>query len=84
MNQEEKAAWERIRAKGLLRFVLTRGVLGWSITYTVLVTLANYLISRRAPGAGEMLSRSVVALFTGIVVGMAWWVSAERRYHKLD
>ena len=38
MRERYRAKWERVRARGKRRFVLTRGVLGWGVSTGILVS----------------------------------------------
>lgn len=60
--------WERIRKKGMLRFVLLRGVLGWGVFTAALYTLVMHFFFPPFPWSmfPECLAR--MALF-GIAFG---------------
>ena len=50
MGGKERERWERNRAKGMLRFILLYGVLGWGgLTATLMAVSLGFFSVRSAP-----------------------------------
>jgi len=84
MKQTEKADWERAKAKGPLRYILMRGVLGWGVPMAVFVLAAEYFIFHRTFEFHEIVMRSVVFLMGGVLSGALDWKWTESRYRRAE
>jgi hypothetical protein len=73
MNQEQRAKWERTRAKGLWRFVLLNGVLCWG----GFMALATSAFNPR-----NLAVTVPIYLAGGFFFGLACWLVGERMYRK--
>ncbi|PZD97301.1 hypothetical protein DNH61_02805 [Paenibacillus sambharensis] len=87
MKEQQIKKWEKTRAKGLRKFVLFDGVLGWGIPTAFLYTLIVTFMDRKAlVFDGEILERLLIALVLfpigGILYGIWVWKWTERNYRK--
>jgi hypothetical protein len=86
-GRESAQEWERIRARGRTRYMLTRGVLGRGVPMALLVAVALelYLGGRfpealRSPGfLGRLLLGFVLFSASGILTARLTWDVHERR-----
>ena len=80
------ADWEKIRSKGLLRFVLGYGLaLFGGIMFIVLGGAATLIRWNRAQAASlisELVIIAVICLLGGLVNSLVTWVVEEKLYQK--
>ncbi len=78
-KQEQFAKWAITRKKGMLRFVLLYGVLGWGLITAVLYSILMWLFSDI--GLHRILPLSLLIFPVGGVLWgcIMWWLS-ERGY----
>ena len=86
LTDKQLAKWRQTRQRGMLHFVLTRGVLGWGCTsavlWAVVTQLREYVFSHYLEFA--------LLLFIGLIVivpaGFLWvalmWTLVEKKYLK--
>ncbi|WP_312370090.1 hypothetical protein [Stenotrophomonas sp.] len=60
--------WQNIRSKGMLRFVVVRGILGWGLGTAVLFTLIQWLMG----GAKEVPQTWAISFVLFPVAGIFW------------
>lgn len=75
--------WEKVRAKGALRFVLLYGVLGWGVTTAIVFTGILWLLP------GDDPARLLPLVFTlfplgGLAWGASMWWFLERAYRRRE
>ncbi len=75
MNQKQRAKWERTRAKGMWRFVLLYGVLGWG-------GLAIIATSTLLYGWNKLSLVVPIYLVAGFAFGLGCWCIGESKYRK--
>jgi hypothetical protein len=80
--ERERAAWEAARAKGPLRYVLTRGVLAWGVPMGAFLTLYEYFATGLSFEAHEVAVRCFVFVLGGVLYGAIDWKLTESRYRK--
>jgi hypothetical protein len=73
MNQNQRAKWEKTRAKGMWHFVLVYGVLCWG----GFMAVAMSVVSRAHLGI-----TIPIYLFSGFVFGLVCWLAGEYKYRK--
>ena len=80
------ADWEKIRSKGLLRFVLGYGlVLFGGIMFIVLggtATLIRWNTAQATSLISELIIIAVICLSGGLVNSLVTWVVEEKLYQK--
>jgi len=74
--------WDRVRAKGPLKFVLTQGVLAWGVsTAIIFLALTTFFVR-----SGERLEWAITAALVfpalGVLYGLVTWRTCERRYRE--
>lgn len=75
MNQKQRAKWERTRAKGMWRFVLLYGVVGWGGLTLIATSTLFY--------GWDKLSRvTPIYLGAGFAFGLFCWFIGEYKYRK--
>lgn len=72
--------WERVRARGLGRYVLVQGVLAYGLP---LFLLMNFVVHREYLGWRVILASAVAWTLGGAVFGWAVWHARERLYRRL-
>ena len=72
--------WQRIRARGMLRFVALYG-LSIAVVWSVTEVLLRYLLSIPS-WEGIMLAIIIKSLFGGFVMSVVLWFINEGRYRK--
>ena len=85
MNQAERVEWERVRAHGRSRFVLTGGVLARGVPFALAMVLFDLLLRLEPSGLAEGLwplsaEFRFLALSFGLAIGEAWWWLNEKQY----
>jgi hypothetical protein len=78
-NSRSAAKWEAIRTKGLLRFILLRGVLGWGLGCAAFLTVFH-LVSESHFTAADIALPFVVFPVGGVLFGYLIWNQAEATY----
>jgi hypothetical protein len=89
MDENERAAWEKTRARGAWRFVLPF-VLLVGVLPSLSLLVMDYFRGRWPFVADELWREEIwfwavaafVQLLLGVLVGYVAWFSAERRYKK--
>ncbi len=81
MNPNDLARWESIRANGMARFILIRGVLMWGIPMLIFMSFIS------DPFTNGYLSQTAIVhyvtwLFAGVIFGVFMWYVSEWRYKK--
>jgi hypothetical protein len=72
--------WEATRSKGLLRFVLLSGVLGWGVSVAIVYSLVMWAVFPHLQ-PGPLLARSLIIFpAAGVLWGLAVWFWTERQY----
>ncbi len=71
--------WEKVRAGGMTRFVLLRGVLSYGLTMFVVMT---FIVHRGDLSARFIAISAGLWLVGGAVFGALTWVLMERIYRK--
>lgn len=81
--------WERIRAKGRIRYVLLYGVLMMGSVFAVAAFLAEPLIGRIFYGQGyssdmtlRLIQWPIAGVFFGKLIGIMTWYGGEREYEN--
>jgi hypothetical protein len=86
MSPSNARWWKRIKAGGLLRFVIVRGVLLWAGCTFALVTLAMSFTDSWerfvAHNLGQPLTTASLLVFAGIFWGLAVWLWTDWRYRR--
>jgi hypothetical protein len=72
--------WKKIREKGLGRFVLLRGVLGFGIPVGILMTVMNARQNGFSPRS--LGGSALICVLGGLFYGWYIWYSSERRYRR--
>ena len=73
--------WERIRSKGMLRFVVVQGALAWGLATAAIFSLLMWLVSDMDIARVGPLS-IVVFPVGGLLWGAAVWWIVEWQYGK--
>ncbi len=80
MNEKQAARWEESRKMGRMRFIITRGVVGWGIPVAVAWSTAMYW---RQPfdkvWVGTLLALIVFPI-GGYFFGAVLWRTSEKQY----
>jgi hypothetical protein len=81
MKPEELAKWQKIRGKGMLRFIAVTGFLSFGVPMFV---VQNFMFPSDKPlTAADYLNLFLIsAVAGGILFGYFMWVIQERRYIK--
>jgi len=80
MNQENIQKWKVTREKGLARFLVLHGVLGWGLPMFIIMTFAIYRISLE--DLSQIIRSIIIWAIGGLVFGLWMWKLGERRYRK--
>lgn len=73
MNQNQRAKWERTRAKGMWHFVLLYGVLCWGGLLSIAMAVFT--------GANLRITLPIY-LVAGFMFGLGCWFVGEYKYRK--
>jgi hypothetical protein len=86
MSPSHARWWNRIRAGGLLRFVIVRGVLLWATGTFALVTVVMFFTDSWerfiAHNLRQPLTLASVLVCAGVIWGLAVWFWTDWRYRK--
>lgn len=83
MNQQEKASWERARAKGAWHYIWTRGVVA-SVVFALYFLVRRYAMSDRASEPLELFLLCLVLPAFGLIWGAVAWEFYEYQYRKSE
>lgn len=75
MKDKHFEAWQKLRAKGWLRFVIVRGVVAWGAPMFLLIVLMFN-------GADKILVHAVIWTIGGLIFGASTWYLNEKKYRK--
>src|SRR5262245_33770741 len=81
---EKITQWERIRARGVGRFIFVYGVLAWGIPFGLIFPV----LFAAAMGELRQIARIYsltfpLALVGGFIFGLLMWLVAERNYRRM-
>ena len=79
MNQKQRAKWEKIRAKGLLRFVLIEGIL-WGVYMTTALTIADRFFGSGSYHLEFIYRKLFIGVLLGFLVAFTAWHRNEWKY----
>ena len=85
MTRNEKQAWEKIRAKGRVRYIIVEGILRRGILAGIIFGPCPFLLVN-AVGGGEIkwlwmgVLSVVLALLLGTLMGVLFWHLTEKNY----
>jgi len=87
LNQKQKARWASIRQRGLTRFVIFNGMIGWGLSTAILFALLDTYFERKVIAFdAEFIENLVTSLIIfpvgGIVWGIVVWFWTEKSYRK--
>ena len=82
MNQKQRAKWERIRAKGMWRFVLLYWVLGWGGFMIIIASGYSYFFRHRGFSVDDLIITIPTYLVGGFIIGLVLWLIGEYQYQK--
>ena len=71
--------WEKVRAGGMIRFVLLRGVLSYGLTMFMVMT---FIVHRGDLSTRFIAISAALWLVGGAAFGVLTWVLMERIYRK--
>ncbi len=75
--------WERLRGKGMLRFVVVQGALAWGLSTAAIFSLLMWRFSDM--DISRVVTLSMVAFpLGGLLWGAAMWWIVEWRYRTHD
>jgi drug/metabolite transporter (DMT)-like permease len=77
MKPAQVARWGKVRAKGLGRFLLVTGLLGYGLPMFAIMT---FVVDRRAHSLPEVALAAAIWLVAGLLFGIVLWSFMERRY----
>ena len=94
MNIQQKEKWAKVRAKGRFRFVLIYGVLIYGAVFLILGYLCEalfetirsyvYSVAYVSPKPPYFISKIVIALICGALIGFIIWRFNEKAYRNAD
>jgi hypothetical protein len=79
--EKQRQAWEKIRERGKLHFVLTRGSLGWGGFMFIFMTCMSFFVDHKKPDLFLPIS-ALFWLLAGYPFGLWLWRWCEERYHS--
>lgn len=74
--------WENIRRKGLIRFILVWGVLGWGFSTGIIFSLVFSMIVPVTLQARVWCLSIPAFAFAGLFFGATLWLVMEWRYRR--
>lgn len=87
MNSPKSNKWEKIKAKGIVRYVLLHGVISWGIPTAILASILSTLWETKTlEFTNEFLSDLLISLVIfplfGIVFGLWTWHIFDSKYKR--
>ncbi len=80
MNQKDIDKWEVMREKGVARFLVLHGVLGWGLPMFIIMT---FVVNHTSLDDLSRIFASVIIWgIGGLCFGYWMWRIGERRYQK--
>ena len=80
MNQKHITKWETTREKGIIRFVIFRGVLAWGLPMFLIMT---FFVNRGSMESVTRLSFSALIYgIGGIFFGLWMWKASEKAFQS--
>jgi hypothetical protein len=85
MKTEKKQEWERIRARGLKRYLLLYGIIPWGIIYptfsalfSAIYSFFSYDSNQESSGLKDSwLFRTISGCVIGVVIATVMWIKNE-------
>ena len=81
MNQKKRANWERVKAKGMWRFVLLYGILIWGGSMLIAFSAYRFLV-RGLRFLDELSFLVPIFLVSGFAFGVICWLVGEHKHRK--
>jgi len=87
MNNSKLNKWERIRARGKMRYVIIHGVISWGIPAAILTSVITTLwetktLKFNSEFVSDLLISLVVFPIFGIVFGLWTWHIFDSKFPK--
>jgi hypothetical protein len=91
MTPKEQQRWCRIRGKGLIRFILLYGILGWSLVIIGSFVIAHSIFNSRIPDSDDFSrthpmiywgTLTVFSLCFGVISALWRWSNNEERFTR--
>lgn len=91
-DQEKMEKWEKMRSKGLIRFILEIGILKWALPTAIITQIGFYIMDHGFTfdylGQFFTARNNLFFLFgtwlsAGVFFGLSMWNAAEYNYRKL-
>jgi hypothetical protein len=76
MNSEEKDKWERVRSKGIMRFIILRSVLGWGLPVGLIYSLWTHWNE----SIFIKIQTVIIFMICGFIGGILYWMFMEKKY----
>jgi hypothetical protein len=73
--------WEETIRRGKLRFILTRGVLGWGCWMLVFMTCMSVFVDHHKLDMSTVVIELAIWPLAGYGVGLGMWRSLEKQFH---
>jgi hypothetical protein len=74
--------WEKKRQKGLLKYAITDGALGWGVTFFIFFSF--FLLLFNSPTRIQLLMAFLFSIIGGIVSGILMWYINQKRFKKYE
>ena len=80
MNEKHIRNWKVTREKGVVRFILLRGLLAWGLPMFLIMT---FLVNKtRLEDVAQLASAAVVWSIGGLIFGGWMWTASEKRFRQ--
>lgn len=76
MKDHERDAWDKIRQKGVYRYVLINGALSYGLPMFVV----TFFLIDKSPDIGDIFLYALAWLIGGLIFGLVMWRVNERRF----
>ena len=83
MKEKDFNAWSDSRKKGLLNFILVKGLLAWGLPMFIVMTfVANDAFNESGLIISHVVKNGISWTITGLLFGAFVWFFTERKYQK--
>jgi hypothetical protein len=83
-DEEWRRAWEKNHRVGMVRFILSKGIVRFAIPQFVFLFCFSVFGDHQRVGWLIVVKLSALCVFLGVIFGLLEWYGGEKRYSRMS